>query len=174
MHLSLSIYFFRMVHNSLKNLHPCQVRSLASTETSGMPKSSRSDRLSPCCQTKLIPHCFHFNRHSLQDQCHRPDCQQEHNSCGGREYLSAALLGTVAPQNLVLLQVRGDVKVFTPLAAELFEVSDSSSSRLNHYSFSNAHEKIYRLMHPTNTLSIIKSCYFWQNLHNFSISVLRN
>jgi hypothetical protein len=31
----------------------------------------------------------------------------------------AALLGTVAPQEFVLLQVGGDVEVFTPLAADL-------------------------------------------------------
>ena len=56
-----------------------------------------------------------------------------------REYPSAALFSAVAPQNLVLLQVSGDVEVFTPLAAPLFEVSDGSLVGLIHYNFSNAH-----------------------------------
>ena len=38
--------------------------------------------------------------------------------------------------------VSGHIEVFTPLAASLLEVSDSSSSRLDHYYFSNAEKSL--------------------------------
>ncbi len=75
----------------------------------------------------------------------RPDSEQDvYDSCGGRKYSPTALPGAVAPQNLVLLQVSGDVEVFTPPTAPLFEVWDSSSVSLIHYSFSNADSECYR------------------------------
>ncbi len=56
----------------------------------------------------------------------------------------------------MLLQVEGDVDVFAALAAALLEVSDSSSSCLNHYTFSNAPSAIS--FHPLLSGSQLLTC----------------
>jgi hypothetical protein len=63
----------------------------------------------------------------------RPDCQQDlHDSCRGREHPVAALLGKVAPQDVVLLQVRGDAEALDSIATALPQVWRAASPSINH------------------------------------------
>lgn len=63
----------------------------------------------------------------------RPDCEQDlHDAGRGGEHKVAAPLGAAASQDVVLLQVSGDVEVFAAVVAALLEVSNSASASMNH------------------------------------------